>query len=326
MIMKIWCNLSLGDRERALLMDGLGGDELIESSAGSLSVLAVPESDESLYEADIAFGQPVPEDVLNAPKLKWLQIPTAGYSRYDTPAFRAGVKERNIIVANSSAVYDMACAEHLMSFMLAQSRNLPAALEGNDCASGTPEWNALRAGCRPLSGSGQSVVILGYGAIGEAFVRLLTSFDMNIIAVRREPTGHELVRTVALDALPSILGQADHVVSILPDSSETLHFVDSKFLNLMKTGAIFYNIGRGTTVNQMDLADALRMNHLHSAWLDVTDPEPLPKNHPLRDLSNCYITPHTAGGYRGESISVIRHFLKNLDAFKTQQALRNRIM
>jgi phosphoglycerate dehydrogenase-like enzyme len=324
MKMKIWCNLSLGDLERALLIDGLRGHELIESQAGSASVLAVAESDESLYEADIAMGQPAPEDVLKAPKLKWLQITTAGYARYDTAAFRAGVKERKIMVSNSSAVYDLACAEHLMAFMLAQSRHLPAALAGNNCASGTSEWNALRARCRPLAG--QSVLILGYGAIGEMFVQLLAPFNMNITAVRRSPTGRERVPTVGLDALPGILGQADHVVSILPDSSETLNFVDAKFLNSMKAGATFYNIGRGTTVNQNDLVDALREEHLGSAWLDVTNPEPLPEDHPLRHLSNCYITPHTAGGYQGESLCVIRHFLKNLDAYESGQALLNRIM
>ncbi|MGZ0654678.1 D-2-hydroxyacid dehydrogenase [Coraliomargarita sp. W4R72] len=322
--MKIWCNLTLGDVERELLIDGLRGHELIESQAGSSSVLAEAESDESLYEADIAIGQPAPADVLNAPKLKFLQITSAGYTRYDTPGFRAGVKEQNIMVANSSSVYDLPCAEHLMSFMLAQSRNLPAALEKNTCGSGSAEWNALRAGCRPLAG--QSVLILGYGAIAEMFVQLLAPFNMNITAVRRTPTGRELVPTVALDALPSILGQADHVVSILPDSSETQNFVDAKFLSLMKTGAAFYNIGRGTTVNQDALVEALRANHLHSAWLDVTDPEPLPESHPLHHLPNCFITPHTAGGYQGESLGVIRHFLKNLNAYESGQTLQNRIM
>ncbi|MDQ8195343.1 D-2-hydroxyacid dehydrogenase [Coraliomargarita sp. SDUM461004] len=324
MKMKIWCNLSLGDAERQLLCDGLQGHELIESQVGASSVLAAADHDESLYQADIALGQPTTEDVLTAPKLKFLQITSAGYTRYDTPAFRAGVRERNIIVANSSSVYDLPCAEHLMSFMLAQSRNLPAALAENTCGNGTLEWNTLRAGCRPLAG--QSLLILGYGAIGEMFVKLLAPFDMEVVAVRRSPTGHELVRTVALDALPELLGRVDHVVNILPDSAETLNFVDAKFLSLMKAGATFYNIGRGTTVNQIDLADALRSNHLHSAWLDVTDPEPLPQSHPLRQLSNCYMTPHTAGGHAGESISVIRHFLKNLAAFESGQALRNQIM
>ncbi|HBR95220.1 MAG TPA: D-2-hydroxyacid dehydrogenase [Opitutae bacterium] len=324
MKMKIWCNLALGDVERKLLLDGLHGHELIESEVGASSVLAEAESDPLLNEVDVALGQPAPQDVLQAPKLKYLQITSAGYARYDTPSFRAGVQARNITVANSSGVYDLPCAEHLMAFMLAQSRNLPAALSENSCASGSAEWNALRAGCRPLAG--QSVLILGYGAIAEMFVQLLAPFNMNVTAVRRSPTGSERVPTVALDALPGVLGQADHIISILPESAQTLNFVDAKFLAEVKAGAAFYNIGRGTTVNQADLADALRSQHLHSAWLDVTDPEPLPEEHPLRDLPNCHITPHTAGGHLGESLSVIRHFLKNLQAFESGQPLQNRIM
>ncbi|WPJ96795.1 D-2-hydroxyacid dehydrogenase [Coraliomargarita algicola] len=324
MKMKIWCNLTLGEAEQQLLLEGLRGHEFIESPVAATSVLAEAEPDETLYEADIALGQPTPEDVLKAPNLKFLQITSAGYTRYDTAEFRAGVQARNIVVANSSSVYDLPCAEHLMSFMLAQSRNLPAALAGNTCENGAPEWNVLRAGCRPLAG--QSVLILGYGAIGEMFVQLLAPFKMDVTAVRRTPTGRERVRTLALDALPEVLGQADHVVNILPDSTETSNFVDAKFLSLMKAGAAFYNIGRGTTVNQADLAAALSSNHIHSAWLDVTDPEPLPQAHPLRRLANCHITPHTAGGHQGESLSVIRHFLENLAAFESGQAIRNRIM
>src|SRR5262245_63449122 len=86
----------------------------------------------------------------------------------------------------------------------------------------------------------------------------------------------------------------------------------------MKPGAVFYNIGRGTTVDQTALAAALRSGHLAAAWLDVTDPEPLPDDHPLRGLENCHITPHVGGGHHAEAHALVRHFLANLDRKSTR--------
>jgi phosphoglycerate dehydrogenase-like enzyme len=94
----------------------------------------------------------------------------------------------------------------------------------------------------------------------------------------------------------------------------------------MKPGAIFYNIGRGTTVNQASLLDALRSGHLKAAWLDVTEPEPLPDNHPLWAEPNCFITPHIAGGQTGEARTLVRHFLQNLQRFVRGEPLLDRVM
>jgi len=94
----------------------------------------------------------------------------------------------------------------------------------------------------------------------------------------------------------------------------------------MKQGAILYNIGRGSTVDQDALAGSLRANHLGAAWLDVTDPEPLPEGHPLLTLPNCFITPHTAGGHHNEAETLVRHFLGNFQQFVQNKPLSNRIM
>jgi len=122
------------------------------------------------------------------------------------------------------------------------------------------------------------------------------------------------------------LATADHVVNILPDNAASLRFISGKRLAEMKPGAIFYNIGRGTTVDQEALAASLRSGHLGAAWLDVTDPEPLPEAHPLRTAPRCFITPHTAGGSGNESETLIRHFLKNLKRFLQGAPLTDRVM
>ena len=94
----------------------------------------------------------------------------------------------------------------------------------------------------------------------------------------------------------------------------------------MKPGAIFYNIGRGTTVDQTALLNALKSGRLSAAYLDVTDPEPLPKDHPLWSVPNCYITPHTAGGHAEEFERLATHFLNNLKRFEEGKALVDRVI
>ena len=89
----------------------------------------------------------------------------------------------------------------------------------------------------------------------------------------------------------------------------------------MKAGAVFYNIGRGSTVDQQALVQALRAGHLKAAWLDVTDPEPLPDSHPLLLEPNCFITPHVAGGHRDESSTLVHHFPIQFESIPARRAI-----
>ena len=102
--------------------------------------------------------------------------------------------------------------------------------------------------------------------------------------------------------------------------------MDAGRFSAMKAGSVFYNIGRGTTVDQQALLEALRSGHLGGAYLDVTDPEPLPPDHPLWSAPNCYITAHTAGGHMDERERLVRHFIDNLFRFTNGERLLNRIV
>jgi phosphoglycerate dehydrogenase-like enzyme len=306
-----------------LLRDGIAPHDLLEPKTRLTSVLAKPEPDTAFGQADIAFGQPDVESIRASEKLKWLQVSSAGITRYDTPEFRELAKERGLIVTNSSSVYATACAEHALAFMMAQSRLLPAAL-ASQAPNGDAEWRRLRGGSVSLHG--QHVVLLGFGAIARELMRLLKPFSMRFTAMRRSPRGDEGCEVVTPENLISALTTADQVVNILPENEESQGFINAARLAVMKPGAVFHNIGRGTTVNQQDLLDALTSGHLAAAWLDVTDPEPLPPDHPLRHEPNCFITPHIAGGHRGESETLVRHFLKNLAKFTAGEALDDRVM
>ena len=307
-----------------LLREGTSGHQLLLSNAPSTSVLQKAPPDPQLVLADIAFGQPDPEAVAQASRLKWIQISSSSITRYDYPGFRTMMTERHIAVCNSARVYREACAEHALAFMLAQSRLLPESLSLR-VPSGTDAWHHLRGNSIPLQG--QSALIVGYGAIGHRLVELLRPFDIHITALRRNKRGDELVPVIAPDQLHQALAQGvDHVINILPDSEETRNFFDSERFASMKPGTVFYNIGRGTTVDQLALLSALQSGRLKAAWLDVTDPEPLPENHPLLKEPNCFITPHVAGGHRDESMTLVRHFLANLARFVRNEPLLDRVM
>ena len=120
--------------------------------------------------------------------------------------------------------------------------------------------------------------------------------------------------------------QADHVVNILPESDATRGYVSASRIAQMKPGARYYAIGRGATTEQDALLDALNSGHLGAAYLDVTTPEPLPPEHPLWNAPNCFITPHTAGGHRGEDVRLVQHFLNNLRAFERGEELTDRVI
>ncbi len=321
--MKIFSDAKLEPAAAENLRDGVTPHELLISKYLGASVLAKAAPDPAFGEAEIAFGQPDPGSVENSDNLRWVHLSSAGFTRYDTPEFRALATSRGIVVTNSSSVYAESCAEHAFAFMLAQSRRLPKAL-ASQTASGTPEWFQLRTTSSELRG--QSVLILGYGSIAQRLAEMLAPFQMQITAMRRAPRGDESVKIVTPENLAPALAAADHIVSVLPENEASRHFIDREKLAAMKSGAIFYNIGRGATVDQQALAEALHSSHLAAAWLDVTDPEPLPADHALRLAPHCFITPHTAGGHRDESGTLVRHFLANFQLYVAGTALRDRIM
>lgn len=320
----IWTNAKLSDAATKILRDGIGEHRLIQSGVLEKSILAAGAHDPGLDMADVAFGQPAPAQVIAAGNLRWVHLTTAGYDRYDTPAMRAAVAARDGRITNSSSVFCEPVAQHGLAMILAQSRQLPVALANQMGAKAWP-IGAIRAGSRLLAG--QSVLILGYGTIARRLIEMLRPFDMRIVASRRKPRGDETgARIIATDAVEGELGMADHVVNILPGGGETAGYMNAGRFALMKRSAVFYNVGRGTTVDQKALESALRCGQIAAAWLDVTTPEPLPPGDPLWTAPNCFITPHTAGGYDTEPVKLAEHFLENLKRFTAGEALVDRVI
>ncbi len=323
----IWTNAALEPAARARLEAGIaaGGHRLLVSQNASASVLAAGGADPLLAEADVAFGQPDAAACRDLRKLRWIALTSAGYTRYDTEETFEALRARGAVLTNASSVFAEPCAQHALAMMLALSRQLPASLAEQ---LGPRGWKYFehRAGSRLLNG--QTVLLLSYGAIAKRLVELLAPFGMKIYALRRRTYSERGVHVIAEEKLSAVLPLADHVINILPENDATLGYVNARRLALVKPGAYFYNLGRGPTVDERALVEALESGRLGGAYLDVFATEPLPSSSPLWSTRNCWLTPHTAGGRSDQDAALAELFLANLLKFAAgePEAMRDRVV
>jgi phosphoglycerate dehydrogenase-like enzyme len=188
----------------------------------------------------------------------------------------------HVTVCNARGVYDAPLAEWVLGAILAMQRGLVQARD----AQTRGEWDEIE----PPELSGRRVVILGLGSIGTAISDRLRPFGVEVVGVGR--TARHGVRGLA--DLDDVLPGAEVLVDILPLTTATRGLLDARRLALLPDGALVVNAGRGRTIETAALVDELQAGRLRAA-LDVTDPEPLPGDHPLWQLPNVLITPHMAG-------------------------------
>jgi phosphoglycerate dehydrogenase-like enzyme len=317
----IWINASLEDRHRARLAEALAGRDVVWGQT-TKSVLHAGPPDEGLLRATVAFGQPDPAHLIDATRLRFVQLTSAGWTRYDRDDLRDALSRRGALLCNASSVFAEPVAEHAVAIMLALARRLPEALEHQ---RGDHAWphQVLRLGSVRLRG--QRVLFLGFGAIARSMVPRLLPFGVEMVGYRRHVRGSDDIRVVGDEGLSAALAEADHVFDLLPESDTTRGFVDATFLQRCKRGARFYNLGRGATVDEPALCAALQDGHLDAAWLDVTSREPLPTDDPLWTTPRLFLSPHTAGGHADEDARQVDLFLANLAAFAIGSPLRDRV-
>lgn len=189
--------------------------------------------------------------------------------------------------ANAGGLYDDTVAESTLALLLAVEHRLKAV---------RPEWNNTQLFQeKEYLFDHKHLALIGAGGIGKTLIRFLEPFGMAITAVNR--SGNPVAgadHTVAMKDAGSVWSQADYFVLLTPLTPETRHLVDAERIAQMKDTAVVVNVGRGPLVDTEALTQALRDGALRGAALDVTEPEPLPADHPLWGLDNCVITPHTA--------------------------------
>lgn len=323
MSLTIWTNHQVAAPAARRLTEGLRKHRVVVSSVTNRSVLAAGQRDPALAEADIAWGQPDVADCLHYSRLRWIAVTTAGYTRYDREDLKEALRARGATMTNTSSVFADPCAQHVLAMMLALGRQLPQSWR-DQATDHSWHYEKRRYDSRLLTG--QTVLLLGFGAIGRRLAELLAPFHVTLLAYRRQVRSERGVRIIPAEAISSALAEADHVVNILPDNDATRNFVNARRLSCCKPGAHFYNVGRGATVDNRALIDALHSGRIGAAYLDVFETEPLPPEDPLWTAPNCFVTPHTAGGRHDQDDALVDHFLKNLAAFERGEPLTDQII
>jgi phosphoglycerate dehydrogenase-like enzyme len=278
---------------------------------------------EALLDADalVAWGvaQPVMDQAARAmPNLRLVQLLAAGYEG----AVKAGFSDR-VSIANGRGLHDRPVAEHALALILAAARRLHLAW----AAQRQHRWASELGGQQPEPSPGlfstlrgAHVVIWGYGSIGHALQPHLAALGARVTGVARSARTDQGVPIVTADDLPAVLPTADVLVMILPSSPATRRALDADRLALLPRHAWLVNVGRGDTVDEAALADALAAGRLAGAALDVTATEPLPADSPLWDAPNLILTPHAAGGRPLGAQALIA---ANIAALRTGGPLRN---
>ena len=245
-------------------------------------------TEETIEQADIIIGN-VPAAKLHAPsRLRLLQLNSAGADNYIKP----GVLNPKTLLTNATGAYSKAVAEHTFAVMFMLQKKLHLYRDAQLHSDWTDEGTVT-------SITDATVLVVGLGDIGLHFARMVKALGANVIGIKRSagecPEGVDELYTT--DALDTVLPRADIIVSILPGTAATSHIYTKERFELMKKSAIFLNSGRGNAVASDVLYDALVNHEIAAAGIDVTEPEPLPADHPLWKLSNLVITPHVSGGY-----------------------------
>ncbi len=318
---RVFVGVSFPESAESVLALGLAGRDVVRAAAASASNL-VPQPDDAPIDAEIVLGQPSPRALEVSPRVRWVHLTSAGYTRYAEPSVRALLASRDIALTTSSTVYAEPCATHALSLTLALLRRLDEAMDDQRGPRGWPS-SGIRARSAVLRGA--RVLVLGYGAIGKRLSDLLVAFGSDVVAMRERARGDEPVRITTIASLDDELARADVVINTLPESPSTRGLLVRARIALLKPGAIFVNVGRGTTVDQIALTEALAAGRLGGAGLDVTEPEPLPADHPLWSMPRCIVTPHSAGGRADEHVRLVRHFLDNLDRHDRGAPLVDRV-
>ncbi|QIA27035.1 D-2-hydroxyacid dehydrogenase [Thermaerobacter sp. PB12/4term] len=275
------------------------------------------ELDRAFAVASVAFlfgRELTPGRLAAARNLRWIQCAYAGVD-----AMLAAVpqlRDHPVILTNARGMHAATIADHVFMFMLAWARNLPGYLDQQR----RTQWRRLPT--RELAG--ETLAVVGLGAIGREVARRARAFGMRVLACRRNPEPEEGIElVVGPGEIRRILEPAQWVVVSAALTAETRHLIGRDELAAMRPDAFLINIARGAVVDEEALVEALRERRIGGAGLDVFAEEPLPPHHPLWGLDNVLITPHNAGAMRDYTGAALELFLDNLRRFRQGRPLRN---
>lgn len=304
---------------------GMPAEEYVEAIRERLPEKSVvyartpDEEREILERASVAAGFTISPALLDdAENLELFACSFAGTGHLELDAF----EEHGVAVTNASGVHGPNIAEHVLGNILTFTRGFHTAWRQKE----RNEWRSFET--HELQGS--TVGVVGLGAIGQAIVDRLGPFGVDTIGVRYSPEkGGPTDEVLGFDDVHDALARSDYVVVAAPLSETTRGLVDDEAFETMKPSAVLVNVGRGPIVDTDALVSALRWNRIRGAALDVTDPEPLPRDHDLWSFDNVVITPHNAGHtpkYWERLADILARNVRKADETGDYEGLENQVV
>jgi phosphoglycerate dehydrogenase-like enzyme len=251
-------------------------------------------------------------------QLRWVQAGTAGVDHL----LRFDLSSRGVIITNSSGAHGDPISELILSHMLAFATGLNKAIR----AQSERRYVQKEINRTKFELVGQTLCVVGLGDIGGTLARKAAALGMHVIGVRRSTRPIEGVSQIYTNAqLHTALAQADHVALCLPLTNHTRHFIGANELRAMRPTAYIYNVGRGASIDEAALVEALKSGVIAGAGLDVTDPEPVPLDSPLWEMPNVILSQHTSGMSPHNANRVTELFAANLRRYLADEPLQQLI-
>ena len=311
---------ALSAQTKKILVMGAGPD-IKEYQSVSPKAKVVPVTKENVMQeigdADAFIGTITPEMVRAGKKLKWTQIMSAGVENVLHKSGGADLRDSNIILTNNQIVQGPEIADHALAMLLYLTRRLY-----------DPAWTTASKGTGAYPGielRGRTAVVIGVGGIGTQISFRCWAFGMTVIGVDPEdiPYSPVIQRVVKPDQLNEVLPLADVVFISAPHTPMSHKMVGPAQFELMKQGAYFIAVSRGGIYDLPSLIKGLDSNRLAGAGVDVTDPEPLPKDNALWKFKNVVVTPHIAGRSDKDHARMVGTIKANIERFVNDKPLIN---
>ncbi len=294
------------------------GIEKAEEWADLAFARGVAELEAALPGADALFAWDFDGPVLAAAwppstRLRWLQWSAVGVDTLHFPA----LEQSGVVVTNASGIFEEPMAESVLGYLLAFAKDLPNSLAHQRSHT----WDHRQT----EQIAGKKMLVVGVGPVGRAIGETAARAGMQVAGLGRapRPAFGPFTRVAGIDDLHREVGEADYVVDVLPLTPSTYQLFDSATFASMRPSARFVNVGRGDTVDEQALVDALRRGDIAGAALDVFAHEPLPADSPLWDMPNVIVSAHMSADVAGYQSEMVRIFLDNLQRFVEGRPLRN---
>lgn len=306
---QILVTLPMPPEKRALLERQMPGAAYTYCSKNEVT-------DGQIAAANIILGNLPPERLACAGKLEWLQLNSSGADAYAKP----GVLPAGAKLTNATGAYGLAISEQLLGYTFFLKKKF-----------GLYHKNQLKGVWKDegmvTAIAGSTTLVVGLGSIGGDYAAKMAALGSRVYGIRRNKTACPpyLAAVGSFAQLDEWLPTADIVALALPNTPQTVHLFDKARLARMKPGSILLNVGRGSCIDSDALAEALRAGPLSAAALDVTEPEPLPAQHPLWKSENLFLTPHVAGDFHLQETldQITALFIENLGRYARGEELQN---